>query len=69
MNGVLPQLVHLACPASTRDFCSALAARAGLVQNILSLTVHYLNYFVPIAQQAGQAAVLGRLSLSMCVSD
>jgi hypothetical protein len=31
------------------------------------LTVHYLNSFVPIAQQAGQAAVLGRLSLSVCL--
>jgi hypothetical protein len=30
------------------------------------LTVHYFNAFLPIAQQAGQAAVLGRLSL--CVS-
>ncbi len=32
------------------------------------LTVHYFNSFVPIAQQAGQAAVLGRLSLGVCVS-
>jgi hypothetical protein len=31
------------------------------------LTVHFFNSFVPIAQQAGQAAVLGRLSLSMCL--
>jgi hypothetical protein len=31
------------------------------------LTVHYFNSFVPIDQQAGQAGVLGRLSLSMCV--
>jgi hypothetical protein len=29
------------------------------------LAVHYLNSFVTIAQQAGQAAVLGRLSLSV----
>ncbi len=29
------------------------------------LTVHCFNSFVPIAQQAGQAVVLGRLSLSM----
>ncbi len=29
------------------------------------LTIHYFNSFVPIAQQAGQAAILGRLSLSM----
>ncbi len=31
------------------------------------LTIHNLTSFVPIAQQAGQAAVLGRLSLSMCL--
>ncbi len=30
-------------------------------------TVHYFNAFVPIAQQAGQAAVLGRLYLNMCL--
>jgi hypothetical protein len=29
--------------------------------------VHHFNSFVPIAEQAGQAAVLGRLSLSMCL--
>jgi hypothetical protein len=31
------------------------------------LAVHYFNSSVPIAQQAGQPAVLGRLSLSMCL--
>ncbi len=31
------------------------------------LTVHYFNSYVPIALQAGQATVLGRLSLSMCL--
>ncbi len=31
------------------------------------LAVHYFKSFVPITQQAGQAAVLGRLSLSMCL--
>jgi len=30
------------------------------VQNNFFLTVHLFNYFVPIGQQAGQAAVLGR---------
>jgi hypothetical protein len=29
------------------------------------LIVHYFNFFFPIAQQDGQAAVLGRLSLGM----
>jgi hypothetical protein len=63
MKGVLSWLVHWACHAGTRDFYSALAALVGPVQNNFSLTVHYFYSFVPIAQQAGQAAVLGRLSL------
>jgi hypothetical protein len=48
-------------------FCSVLAAQVGPVQNIFILTIYYLYSFVPIAQQAGQAAVLGSLSLSMCL--
>jgi hypothetical protein len=68
MRGVLPWLVRWACFAGTRDLCSALAALIGLVQNIFFLTVHFFNFFVPIAQQASQAAVLGRLSLIVCVS-
>jgi hypothetical protein len=67
MKGVLPWLVRWACRASTRDFCSALAALVGPVQKNFSPTVHYFNSFVPVAQQAGQAAMLGRLSLSMCL--
>jgi hypothetical protein len=43
-----------------------LAAVVGPVQNIF-LTIRYFHYFVPIAQQAGQAAVLGRLPLSVCL--
>jgi hypothetical protein len=43
--------------AGTREFfCPVLAALVGPVQNIFSLTVHYFNSSVPIAQQAGQAA-------------
>ncbi len=64
MRGVLPWLVRWTC---TRDFCPALAALVGPVENIYFLTVHYFNFFVPIAQQARQAAVLDRLSLSMCL--
>jgi hypothetical protein len=47
----------------TRDFCSALAALVSPVQN--TITTHLFTKFtvVPIAQQPGQAAVLGRLSL------
>ncbi len=46
--------------AGTRYFCHALSALVG----------HYLYSFVPIAQQAGQAVVqgrLGRLSLNVCL--
>jgi hypothetical protein len=64
---VLSWLVRWAYRAGTRGFCSALAALVGPVQNIFYLTVHYFNACVPIAQQAGQAAVLGRLSLSVCL--
>jgi hypothetical protein len=38
----------------------------GLVQNIFPHRTLF-QFFVPIAQQSGQAAVLGRLSLSMCL--
>jgi hypothetical protein len=65
MKGGLPWLVCWARHAGTRDFCSALAALVGPVQNICFLTIHCFNSFAHIAQQAGQAAVLGRLSLSM----
>ncbi len=57
MKGVLSWLVRWACHASTRDFCSAVAALAGLVQNIFFLTVHYFNSFVPVAQEAGHSAL------------
>ena len=54
--------------AETRDFCPALAALVGPVQNIFSSpSLQYFISFVPIAQQAGQAAVLGRLTISMCL--
>jgi hypothetical protein len=50
-----------------QEIFSALAALLGPVQIIFFLTVHSFNSFVPIAQQARQAAVLGRLSVSMCL--
>jgi hypothetical protein len=64
MKGVLRWALH----SSTRDFCPALAALVGPVQNIFFLTVHNFSSFVPIAQQAGKAVVQGRLSLTQCVS-
>ncbi len=59
-EGVLPWLVLWACRAGTREFCPPLAALAGS-------TEHYVNSFVPIVQQAGQAVVVGLLSLTMCL--
>jgi hypothetical protein len=50
-----------------KRFCSALAALVGPVQKNFFLAVHYFNSFVLIAQQAGQAAGLGRLSLIKCL--
>jgi hypothetical protein len=54
MKGVPPWLVRWAC-------------RTGTPTIDFFLTVHYCNFFFPIPQQAGQAVVLGRLSLSMCL--
>ncbi len=42
---------------------SVLAALVSPVQNFFSLTVHYFNSFVTIAQ----AVVQGRLSLNVCL--
>ncbi len=54
--------------ASTRYYGSALAVLVGPYKIFFPhRTVHYLYSFVPIAQQAGQAAVLGHLSLSVCL--
>jgi hypothetical protein len=48
-----------------------LAALVGPAQNIFSSARHYVNTFVTFAQQAGQAAELGRLcmyvSMYMCL--
>jgi hypothetical protein len=67
MKGVLPWLVRRACRAGTRDFCPALAALVGTVRNILFPQCALFISFVPIARKAGQAAVLGRLSLNICL--
>ncbi len=69
MKGVLSWLVRWVCRAGTRDFFMPwLHDKVGPVQNIFFLTAHYFSALFPIAKQAGQAAVLGRLSLSVCVS-
>jgi hypothetical protein len=57
----------LACRAGTRDFLQPWLLLSAQNQiYFLFLILHCFNSFVPIAQQAGQAAVLGRLSLSVC---
>jgi hypothetical protein len=67
-EGDLPWLFHWARPAGTRDFCPALAALVGPVQNMFFLAVPYFNSFVPFAQQAGGHAVMpGHLVLNMCL--
>ncbi len=48
-------------------FCPALAPLVSPVPNIIFLTVHFFNLFVPIAQEPRQAGVLGRLSLCLWV--
>jgi hypothetical protein len=65
MKGVLLGWFVGACRANMRDFCSALAVF--LVRNMFFLNVHYFNSFVPIAQKSGQAVMLSRLSLSLCL--
>ncbi len=66
MKGVLYWLVCYTCRTGTIDFCLALAALVSPVQNIIFLTAHFSLYSVPIAQQPGQAGVLGHLSLCLC---
>jgi hypothetical protein len=66
-KGVPPWLVSLAPRAGARDFHPALAALVSPELNFYFFTVHYFIVCVPIAQQPGQAAVQGRLSLE-CVS-
>jgi hypothetical protein len=67
MKGALSCLVRWSFHAGTRDFCPAWDARVSSVQNIFFLTIHYFNFFVPIAQQAGHAVVQSRLSFHVCL--
>jgi hypothetical protein len=48
--------------AGTIDFCPAWAALLCPVQNIIILTTHFFTLLVYVAQQPGQAVVLGRLA-------
>jgi hypothetical protein len=47
-------------------FCLGCSSRSS-TKYFFPHRIHYFNYFFPIAQQAGQAAGLGRLSLSVCL--
>jgi hypothetical protein len=60
---VHPWLVRRACRAGTKDFCPALAALVGPVQNFV-FPHPTLLHFIPIAQQVGQAVVLRCLFLN-----
>jgi hypothetical protein len=66
MKGSFPWLFSWALRAGTKDFCPALVALVGPVQNIFFLTVHYFNSFVPIVQKTGQAVVQGHMSINVC---
>ncbi len=58
MKEVLPWLV-------LGHFCPALSILVIPVPNIILLTANFFTDLVPIAQQPGQAGVLGRLSLCL----
>ena len=59
MTEVLPWLFRWACRASTIDFCPVLAAPVSPVQIIIS----------PHCPYPGQAVVMGRLSLCLCLQQ
>jgi hypothetical protein len=70
MKGVLSWLVRWVCRAGTRDICSALAALVGQIQNNFFLTVYTISIpFSPSHSKlgTGPAAVMGRLSLTVCL--
>jgi hypothetical protein len=67
MKGVIPWLVRWACHAGTRDFCPAPAALIGPVQNIFPSPYTISLPLSPSPTKLGQAAMLGRQSLSMCL--
>jgi hypothetical protein len=59
MKAVFPWLVHWACRAGTRYFLLHWLLKSAHYK------IFFFNSFVPIAHQAEQTVVLGRLSLSM----
>jgi hypothetical protein len=65
MGSFLGWFVGLVVPIQEIFFLPLLLYSRPSTKYFFRLTVHYFNAFVPIAQQARQAAVLGRLSLNM----
>jgi hypothetical protein len=55
----------LSCRNKRFLFCLGCSSRPST--KYFFLTLLYFNFIVPIAQQAGQAGLLGRLSLRMCL--
>ncbi len=69
MTGVTFFVGLLGLSCRYKWFLLCLAALVGLVQNIFFLMVYYFDSSVLLSTwKAGQAAVLGRLSFSVCVS-
>jgi hypothetical protein len=68
MKGVLPWLMFAGLVVLVQEIYVLpwLLLLVDPVKNIFFLTVHFFN-FVHIVQQAGQAVMLGRLSLGMCL--
>jgi hypothetical protein len=60
-------LLGLSCRYKRVLFCLGCSSRPSTKYFFLTVLVHFFTSFVPIAQQAGQAAVLGRLSCNMCL--
>ncbi len=59
--------VRLVVGCRYKRFLSCLGCSSRPSTTNFFLTVHYFNLCVPIPQQGRQAAMLGRLSLSMCL--
>jgi hypothetical protein len=63
MKEAFPWLIRWALRACTRDFHPALLLKSTQYK-IFFFSPYHFNSFVPIAQQGGQAVVLGCLSLT-----
>ncbi len=57
----------LLCVRFESPFTSVSTVSRGHLSLVSLLYIYYFNSFVPVAQQAGWATVLGRLSLRMCL--